>query len=115
MPGRWWRAAPLAPGVLLLLGAQALARPDDKTPQRHLVEIQGMTFRPEVLEIERDDTVIWINRDIVPHTATGTGKPAWSTGTLAQSESGQYVPHDRGTTPYFCELHPVMQGKLIIR
>lgn len=114
-PGRWWRAAALAPGLLLLLGAGALARPGDMAPQRHVVEIQGMTFRPAVVEVERGDTVIWANRDIVPHTATGTSKPAWSTGTLVQGQSGRYVARDSGTTPYFCELHPVMKGKLIIR
>jgi plastocyanin len=74
-----------------------------------------MAFRPAVLEVERGDTVIWVNRDIVPHTATGTSKPAWSTGTLVQDQRGQYVPRQSGTTQYFCELHPVMQGKLIIQ
>ena len=113
--GRWWRAAPLAPGLLLLLGVEALPRPGDTSPRRYVVEIQSMTFRPAVLEVEQGDTVVWINRDIVPHTATGTSKPAWSTGTLILGQSGQYVPRHSGTTLYFCELHPVMQGKLIIR
>jgi len=114
-PGWWWRAAALAPGVLVLLGVGAQRRPHDSAPRRHLVEIHGMAFHPAVLKVARGDTVIWVNRDIVPHTATGSGKPAWSTGSLAQEESGQYVPRHAGTTAYFCELHPVMQGKLIIR
>jgi plastocyanin len=74
-----------------------------------------MRFQPEVLTVARGDTVVWVNRDMVPHTATGTGKAAWSTGTLNQGQSGQYVSRDSGTTRYFCELHPVMQGKLIVR
>jgi plastocyanin len=73
-----------------------------------------MTFQPAVLEVERGDTIIWINRDMVPHTASGTSKPDWSTGTLVQDQSGQYVPGDSGTTAYFCKLHPVMKGKLIV-
>ena len=114
-PGPWWRAAPLAPGVLLVLGTGALHRPDRVTPTRHVVEIQGMTFRPEVLELNRGDTVAWVNRDIVPHTATATGTPAWSTGTLLQGQSGEQVAADSGTLSYFCELHPVMKGKLMVR
>lgn len=74
-----------------------------------------MTFHPAVLEVGRGDTVVWVNRDMVPHTATAAGKAGWSTGNLLQDQSGQYVPRHSGTAPYFCELHPVMKGKLIIR
>jgi plastocyanin len=113
--GRWWRAAPLAPGILVLLGAAALPRPNDIPPRRHVVEIEGMAFHPAVMEVAPGDTVIWLNRDIVPHTATGDGKPVWSTGVLAREQSGIYVPRQSGSSTYFCELHPVMKGKLIIR
>jgi plastocyanin len=74
-----------------------------------------MAFRPEVLEVWRGDTVVWINRDIVPHTATASQKPGWNTGPLAQGQSGQYVASHRAENSYFCELHPTMRGKLIVR
>lgn len=74
-----------------------------------------MTFQPGVLEVRQGDTVVWVNRDMVPHTATASAKPAWTTGTLFQGQRGQYVVRDRGETGYFCELHPVMEGKLIVR
>jgi plastocyanin len=102
-------------GVLLFLGVGVLPHPGERGPRSHLVEIQGMTFRPAVLEVERGDTVIWVNRDMVPHSASGTGKPAWSTGTLTQDQRGHYVPKASGTIQYFCELHPVMKGTLIVR
>ncbi len=100
-------------GVLALAGAGP--RPADPVPQRHVVEIQGMAFHPAVLHVKRGDTVVWINRDIVPHTATSTGKPAWDTGPLVQGASGQYIPRRKGEEPYFCKFHPVMLGKLIIQ
>ena len=102
-------------GALALAGAAAPSRPTDPVPQRHVVEIRGMAFHPEVLEIRRGDTVVWINRDIVPHTATAARKSGWDTGTLLQGKSGQYVASHRGEAPYFCKLHPVMLGKLIVR
>ena len=74
-----------------------------------------MAFHPEALEVRRGDTVVWINRDIVPHTATADRSPGWDTGPLLQGKSGQYVALDRGEDPYFCKLHPVMLGKLIVR
>lgn len=74
-----------------------------------------MAFHPEVLEVHRGDSVVWINRDIVPHTATATGNSGWNTGPILQGESGQYVARHRGENSYFCQLHPVMLGKLIVR
>jgi plastocyanin len=61
-------------GVLSLAGAAAPSRPADRVSQRHAVEIRGMAFHPEVLEIRLGDTVVWTNRDLVPHTATATRK-----------------------------------------
>ena len=108
-------AALAAIGVLALAGATAPSRPAEPIPRRHVVEIRGMAFHPEVLKVRRGDTVVWINRDIVPHTATATRKSGWDTGTLVQGESGQYVASHEGEDPYSCKLHPVMLGKLIVR
>ena len=108
-------AALAAIGVLALAGAAVASRPADPVPQRHIVEIRGMAFHPEELEVRRGDTVVWINRDIVPHTATATQKSGWDTGTLLQGKRGHYVTFQRGEDPYFCKLHPVMPGKLIVR
>jgi plastocyanin len=115
--GRWSAGIPIA--ALAAIGVLALApasgRSADPVSQRHVVEIQGMKFHPEVLEVQRGDTVVWINRDIVPHSATSTRKSGWNTGSLAQGDSGQYVTRQPGEQPYFCQLHPVMLGKLIVR
>lgn len=74
-----------------------------------------MAFHPESLEVGRGDTVVWVNRDIVPHTATSTRNGGWDTGPLPQGRSGQYVARRAGEERYFCRLHPVMLGKLIVR
>ena len=74
-----------------------------------------MAFHPERLEVRRGDTVVWINRDIVPHTATASRKNGWNTGPLLQGKSGRYVARRVGEDPYLCELHPTMVGKLIVR
>jgi plastocyanin len=74
-----------------------------------------MGFHPRELEVRRGDTVVWINRDVVPHTATSSREGAWSTGPLVEERSGRYIPRRRGADDYFCELHPAMRGKLIVR
>jgi plastocyanin len=112
----WFPIAALAAiGVLVLAGAAGAPRPADPVPQRHIVEIRGMAFHPGALEVRRGDTVVWINRDLVPHTATSPRKAGWNTGPLLQGKSGHYVARRVGEDPYFCQLHPVMLGKLIVR
>jgi plastocyanin len=100
---------------VLLSGTAIAACARDPEPQRHVVEIRGMAFHPEVLEVRRGDTVVWINQDIVPHSATATGKPGWNTGPLLQGKRGEHVVRGAGEEPYRCELHPTMLGKLIVR
>jgi plastocyanin len=109
-------AALAATGVLGLASPADFRRPADSVSRRHVVEIRRMAFHPAVLEVRRGDTIVWINRDLVPHTATSADSEAtWSTGHLLQGQSGQYVARHSGEAPYFCRLHPVMLGKLIVR
>lgn len=84
-------------------------------PRTHTVEIRGMEFHPAVLSVAVGDTIVWINHDIVPHTATATEKPKWDTGQLVQGQMGRYIARDPGMARYGCTLHPTMHGKLIIR
>lgn len=100
---------------IVLAGAIAPLVPGGTAPRRHVVEVRAMAFHPAVLEVRRGDTVVWVNRDVVPHTATATREPRWQTGRLAQGDSGRYVPRATGEDRYFCELHPPMEGKLIVR
>jgi plastocyanin len=107
-------AALAAVGVLVFTGASS-PRPSEPVPHRHVVEIRGMAFHPAVLEVRRGDTIVWVNRDIVPHTATAARKPGWNTGPLLQGKSGRYVANRRGEDSYACELHPTMLGTLVVR
>ena len=93
--------------LLLLLAGRA--------PTTHTVEIRGMEFHPAALTVALGDTIVWINRDIVPHTATATGHTKWDTGQLSQGQVGRYIARAPGVVRYACTFHPTMHGKLIIR
>lgn len=112
---RWWVLLVPATTMLLSWGAVASPLAVEHRPKRHVVEIRGFEFRPAVLEVAAGDTVVWINRDLAPHTATGTGNARWDTGTLSEGEQGSYIAEGEGEQPYYCELHPIMKGKLIVR
>ena len=113
--GRPSVAALAAIGVLVLTGSAGPPSRTDPVPRRHVVEIRGMAFHPQALEVHVGDTVVWVNRDLVPHTATSSQDAEWNTGPLEQGKSGVYVPSHAGEAPYFCQLHPVMLGRLIVR
>jgi plastocyanin len=83
------------------------------TPRRHVVEISGMKFTPSVLEIHRGDTVTWINRDLVPHTATAEKGSAFDSGTMLGGDSASVVLREGGE--YLCRLHPVMTGRVVVK
>lgn len=108
------------PGWLLVAAAlggytATTGQPSEMPTTRHVVEISGMTFIPSVLEVHPGDSVTWINRDMVPHTATGVKRAAWNTGTLGRGDSSTVVMQGTGEQDYLCQLHPVMTGKLIVR
>lgn len=113
-PVRFFPIAALAAIGALVLAAAPSPR-GAPVPRRHVVEIRGMAFHPEVLEVRRGDTVVWINRDIVPHTATSSRPSGWNTGPIQQGDSGRFIPRRSGKLPYFCQLHPIMLGRLIVR
>jgi len=96
-------------GLWLLLAA--LTPP----PKTHTVEIRGMEFHPAVLTVAVGDTIVWINRDIVPHTATAKGPTRWNTGQLVQGQVWHFVARRAGVARYVCSFHPTMHGKVVIR
>lgn len=98
-----------------LVSVAALPQGQPHAARRHVVEISGVAFHPEVLEVGWGDTVVWINQDLVPHTATAEGAAAWTTAALATGDSGQFIPHRAGEYRYVCKFHPTMHGKLIVR
>ena len=44
-------------------------------PDLHVITIEGLAFKPESLTVKQGDRIRWINKDLVPHTATATGGP----------------------------------------
>jgi len=77
----------------------------------HVVEIRKFRFEPASLELVAGDTIRWINRDPVPHTATAQDS-TWSSGRIEPGSEWQMVG-TRNTTPnYYCIYHPTMTGSV---
>ena len=76
------------------------------------VTITKLAFAPSEIAVKPGDTIKWVNKDFVAHTATDRGKtfdvmiPAHGTGSL--------VVEAAGTIDYFCRFHPMMKGRIEI-
>jgi Icc protein len=78
------------------------------------VTIDNFAFNPKIVSVDRGSKLTWRNRDDVPHKIQSadnrfTGSPLLDTKaaySVSFPESGEFS--------YFCSLHPVMQGKVVV-
>lgn len=82
--------------------------------RQQVVEIEDFQFNPATLTVSVGDTIVFVNRDVVPHTATATERN-WDSGALAYQQSWSMVVTVGMAGDYFCEYHPNMRGTLSIR
>jgi plastocyanin len=81
-------------------------------------------YSPNPIEVKVGQKVTWTNNDSVQHTITsGTaGSPdsgkAFDSGLTKLLNNGQTFEHTfaaAGEYPYYCQLHPTMVGKVIVK
>src|SRR5574339_1024316 len=60
-------------------------------PKVHTVEIKQMKFQPAELIIQKGDTVVWINNDIVAHDVTEEPGKAWTSSLMPVGGSWSLV------------------------
>jgi len=97
--------------IAFFLGSCA-PTPGKTERKTHTVEIIQMRFQPAELTLKKGDTVVWINRDIVEHDVTEEKGRLWTSGPLAPGGSWSSVVTQNAD--YFCSIHVVMKGKLIV-
>ena len=107
----------LAMLLAALLMSAAPIRPEPgsaKGVRTHTIEIRNFAFSPAMLEVAVGDTVVWVNRDAAPHTATDSSK-RWGSGELKSGAQWSWVAGKPERLPYICEYHPAMRGEVIVR
>jgi plastocyanin len=100
----------LGGGAMLIAPAESAGA----APGTSVVTIEQMRFNPPILTVRRGDRVVWVNKDLVPHTVSATSK-AFESHSIAPNASWNYVARTRGNFAYGCEFHPTMHGTLIVR
>ena len=79
----------------------------------HTVTIENMQFNPAQLTVHRGDRIVWVNKDLFPHTATAD--KGFDSGSIAANASWSYVASKSGEYAYHCTFHPTMKGKITVQ
>jgi plastocyanin len=100
--------------ALALLACSASAGIDAKVRggTTHTVVIEGMKFTPATVTIRRGDSVMWVNKDIVDHTATSpaSARQPFDSRLIGQGKTWTRRFTAEGTYDYVCTFHPTMTG-----
>lgn len=75
------------------------------------VSIINFSFDPATLNPAKGTTVVWTNKDTVPHNVVGG---AFVSPTLNPGESFSYTFNSEGSFAYQCTFHPQMKGYVIV-
>ncbi len=85
-----------------------------KDGRRVVIEIRNFEFAPNAPVLKPGDVIIWVNKDIVPHTVTA-GDGSWDSGQIDPDDTWRMVVEDDLLESYYCRFHPSMIAGLNIK
>ncbi|HEU5103555.1 MAG TPA: DUF420 domain-containing protein [Roseiflexaceae bacterium] len=100
-----WYINPPAPDAVAQVQPVAQAQNELTVPMANFV------FNPKDIVIPVGTTVIWINQDGAPHTATADDGALFKSELLSKGQSFKHSFDQVGEFPYYCELHGGVGGQ----
>ena len=80
------------------------------------VSIDNFTFTPAELTVTAGTQVTWLNHDDIPHLVVDAKDPqAMKSPPLDTGDKFAFTFAKPGRYPYFCALHPHMQGTVVVK
>ena len=107
-----WRRVACAFAASLILCIPALDAGERPKPATHTVTIEGMAFHPQEVTVAVGDVVVWVNKDLVAHTATSSEVGIFDSKLIAAEKSWKLTVRKKGDLAYVCTYHPTMKGIL---
>lgn len=102
----------MQPGYLMVaaLAFGAMAMPARAATIQIVVE--NLVFSPAETSVKVGDTVEWVNKDVLAHTATARNGDF--DVMIPPKQTGTFVLKKAGTVDYYCRFHPNMKATLKI-
>ncbi|MGC2812570.1 MAG: cupredoxin family copper-binding protein [Bradyrhizobium sp.] len=103
----------MAPGRVLTIAA-ALSLGISVSAQAATIEIsmENLVIAPAEATARVGDTIEWVNKDILAHTATAQNGDF--DVTLPPKKTATLVLKKAGTVDYYCRFHPNMKATLTV-
>ncbi len=79
------------------------------------VDIRNFAFEPKTLTVTAGTRVVWTNRDDEPHLIRSAGNTFAASKALDTSDSYAVTFAKPGTYAYYCSIHPMMVGTIIVQ
>src|ERR1700680_1268864 len=100
--------------LLLLAGSSRVTAKDQPSAAAVEVKIDNFSFGPQTITVPVGATVIWTNRDDIPHTSVST-EGVFKSKVMDTDEKFSYTFTKPGTYPYYCSIHPKMTGQVVVQ
>ncbi len=104
--------------AVALLGCAVLlsAATGDAAPPgaKATIEIVNFAFKDQTLTVTAGTEVTWVNHDDAPHKVMSADKK-FSSPVLDTGARFAHTFATRGTYNYYCSLHPMMTGTVIVK
>ena len=84
-------------------------------PAVYRVEISNFAFKPNEIQVPAGARIVWVNHDEEPHIVVSTNGAFKNSPALDTNDSYTAELTKSGTYTYFCSIHPMMVGKIVVR
>ncbi|HKV05985.1 MAG TPA: plastocyanin/azurin family copper-binding protein [Candidatus Acidoferrales bacterium] len=91
-----------------------LARATEEQAPATKITTDNFSFTPKETTVTKGTTITWVNHDDVPHTVVNTDK-RFKSNALDTDDQFSFTFTESGTYAYFCSVHPLMTGKVIVK
>ena len=108
-----WLGPLFVAGILLGAGSLTLRA---ASAAEATISIDNFAFTPAQLTVAPGTRVTWVNNDDIAHLVVDAKDPrAMKSPPLDTGDKFAFTFAEPGTYPYFCALHPHMQGEVIVK
>lgn len=114
-PGALLAMALLGCGIAASPAAVAASASASRKLHTQQIEIRNFAFAPATLTVPAGTRVVWTNQDEEPHVITSAGSLFASSKGLDTSDSYAVTFSRPGTYAYYCSIHPMMVGTIIVQ
>jgi plastocyanin len=97
------------------LAASGATTTPPKAAKPTVVDIRDFAFAPKTLTVTPGTRVVWTNRDEEPHVVVSAGNQFATSKALDTSDTYAVTFDKPGTYTYYCAIHPMMVGTIIVK